>query len=81
MAKDKKRAPRSNAALYKKKAMEEKLLRNAINVDRHNVFIQGENIGYTNATVIMLWLLRSEYGFGKMRLTKFLHQITKFCEE
>ena len=80
MAKSKTRAPRSKAALYKKQAMEEKLFRNALGIDRHNVFMQGENIGYTNATIIMLWLLRREYGFGKVRLTKFLHQITTFCE-
>ncbi len=81
MGKSKTRAPRSKAALYKKQAMEEKLFRNALSVDRHNVFMQGENIGYTNATVIMLWLLHTEYGFGKKRLAKFLHQITDFCGE
>lgn len=81
MAKDKKRKPRSNAAMYKKMALERKMIDNAINADRNRVFTQGENIGYTNATIIMLWLLRREYGFGKGRLTKFLHQITTFCEE
>ena len=81
MVKSKTRAPRSKAALYKKQAMEEKLFRNALGIDRHNVFMQGENIGYTNATVIMLWLLHTEYGFGKKRLAKFLRQITDFCGE
>lgn len=81
MAKDKKRKPRSNAAMYKKMALERKMIDNAINADRNRVFTQGENIGYTNATIIMLWLLRIEYGFGKGRLTKFLHQITALCEE
>lgn len=80
MAKSKTRKPRSNAAMYKKMALERKMLNNAINADRSRVFMQGENIGYTNATIIMLWLLRREYGFGKVRLTKFLHQITTFCE-
>lgn len=80
MAKNKTRKPRSNAAMYKKMALERKMLNNAINADRSRVFMQGENIGYTNATIIMLWLLRREYGFGKVRLTKFLHQITTFCE-
>lgn len=81
MAKSKKRKPRSNAAMYKKMALERKMLNNAINADRSRVFMQGENIGYTNATIIILWLLRREYGFGKVRLTKFLHQITTFCGE
>lgn len=81
MAKSKKRKPRSNAAMYKKMALERKMLNNAINADRSRVFMQGENIGYTNATVIMLWLLHTEYGFGKKRLAKFLHQITDFCGE
>ena len=81
MAKSKTRKPRSNAAMYKKMALERKMLNNAINADRSRVFMQGENIGYTNATVIMLWLLHTEYGFGKKRLAKFLRQITDFCGE
>lgn len=77
---EKKRKPRSNAAAYKKAAMQEKLMLNAINKDRIGVFQQGENIGYTNATIVMLWLLHTEYGFGHVRLAKFLHAITDFCE-
>ena len=80
MAQNKKKKNRSNAALYKKQAMNEKLMLNAINKDRIGVFQQGENIGYTNATIIMLWLLHTEYGFGKMRLARFLNTITDFCE-
>lgn len=80
MAQNKKRNPRSNAAAYKKMAMQEKLMLGAINADRNKVFEQGENIGYTNATIIMLWLLHTKYGFGKKRLAIFLHEITDFCE-
>ena len=81
MAKSKKRKPRSNAAMYKKMELERKMFNSAINADRNRVYDHGLNMGYTNATIIMLWLLRREYGFGKARLTKFLHQITTFCEE
>ena len=79
MAKSKTRAPRSKVALYKKQAMEEKLLQGVINADRRYAYMKGLNMGYSEATVIMLWLLHTEYGFGKKRLAKFLHQITDFC--
>lgn len=81
MAKSKNRAPRSKAALYKKQAMEEKKMLGAINAERRYVYLKGLNMGYSEATVIMLWLLRTEYGFGKKRLAKFMRQITDFCGE
>lgn len=81
MAKTKTRAPRSKAALYKKQAMEEKKMLGAINAERRYVYLKGLNMGYSEATVIMLWLLHTEYGFGKKRLAKFMHQITDFCGE
>jgi hypothetical protein len=76
MAKNKK----PGAAERKKAVLEEKLLLGQINAERFRAFEQGENIGYTNATVIMLWLLRRKYGFGQKRLVVFLHDITDFCE-
>lgn len=78
MAKSKKNA--SRAAARNKAALQEKMLVGALNADRARVFRQGENIGYTEATVIMLWLLRTEYGFGKKRLAGFLHRIEDFCK-
>ena len=76
MAKNKTRKPRSKAAIYKKQAMHEKL----IQANHAYIYKKGENIGYTEATIIMLWLLHTEYGFGKARLARFLRQIMSFCE-
>lgn len=76
MAKNKTRKPRSKAAIYKKQAMHEKL----IQANHAYIYKKGENIGYTEATIIMLWLLHTEYGFGKVRLARFLRQIMSFCE-
>lgn len=73
-------AKKSNAATKKKELLKQKLAMNAINADRYRVFEKGENIGYTNATVIMLWLLHTQYGFGKKRLALLLNNITDFCE-
>ena len=81
MGKSKTRKPHSNAAAMKKRAMEEKLVQSAVNADRRYAYVKGLNMGYSEATVIMLWLLHREYGFGKKRLAKFMHQITDFCGE
>ena len=77
VAKTKKRSP----AQYKKDMLEQKMLLGAINAERYKVFQQGENIGYSNAVAYMMWLLHTEYGFGKMRLTKLLAMHQQFCED
>lgn len=67
---------KSNSAVAKKNHLNNLLHQNRMNL----IYRQGENIGYTEATIIMLWLLHTEYGFGKVRLARFLKQILVFCE-
>ncbi len=71
---------KKSSAARKKELLNQKLAANAINAGRYRAFEEGENIGYTNATVIMLYLLHDKFGFGKKRLTLLLHLITEFCE-
>lgn len=79
MAKNKPRKSRSNAATYKKMAMQEKMIESVISADRYRAFKQGEDVGFANATAVMLWLLHREYGYGAKRLMVFLHNISDFC--
>lgn len=38
-----------------------------------------ESAAFTNATVVMFWLLHDKYGFGKKRLGQFAEEIYNFC--
>lgn len=79
MAKNKPRKPRSNVAMFKKIAMDEKILRGRMNADRYRAFEQGESIGFANAVAVMLWILHKEYGYGTKRLMAFLRSVASFC--
>lgn len=81
MAANKKRAPRSNAAAYKKMALEKTMLNNALNAELLKAHIQGANDGYGTATLILFWLLHTDYGFGKKRLALLMRKVNDFCIE
>ena len=81
MAQNKKRNPRSNAASYKKQAMERALVENAIRADMANAFNRGLSSGYGTAVLVMFWLLHTDHGFGKKRLAVFMRKINDFCVE
>ena len=81
MAQNKKRNPRSNAASYKKQAMERALVENAIRADMANAFNRGLSSGYGTAVLVMFWLLHTDHGFGKKRLAMFMRKINDFCVE
>lgn len=81
MAQNKKRNPRSNAASYKKQAMERALVENALRADMANAFNRGLSSGYGTAVLIMFWLLHTDHGFGKKRLAMFMRKINDFCVE
>lgn len=79
MAKNKTRKPRSNAAAYKKMAMEKTMLNNALHAEYARMFNQGMNAGYGTAVLVMFWLLHTEHGFGKKRLAVLMRKINDFC--
>ncbi|MBP3342283.1 MAG: hypothetical protein J6K99_07135 [Peptococcaceae bacterium] len=81
MAKRKQRKPRSNAAAYKKMAMEKTLIDNALHAEYVRMFNQGLSNGYGTAVLVMFWLLHTEHGFGKKRLAVFMRKINDFCLE
>lgn len=81
MAQNKKRNPRSNAAMYKKMAMEKAMVNNALNAELAKAYNQGMSNGYGIAVLIMFWLLHTEHGFGKKRLAIFMRKINDFCIE
>ena len=81
MTKNKTRKPRSNAAVYKKMAMEKTLVNNAISIEMAKAFNKGLSCGYGTAVLIMFWLLHTEHGFGKKRLAVFMQKINDFCIE
>ena len=81
MAKSKTRKPRSNAAVYKKLAMEEKVFKNALYSDLTTAYNKGMNNGYGVAVLVMFWLLHTEHGFGKKRLALLMRKINDFCIE
>ena len=81
MAQNKKRNPRSNAASYKKQAMERALIENALRADMANAFNRGLSSGYGTAVLVMFWLLHTDHGFGKKRLAVFMRKINDFCVE
>lgn len=81
MAKSKTRKPRSNAAAYKKMAMEKALFDNALHAEYAKMFNQGLSAGYGTAVLVMFWLLHTEHGFGKKRLAVFMRKISDFCLE
>ena len=81
MAQNKKRNPRSNAAAFKKQAMERALVENALRADMANAFNRGLSSGYGTAVLVMFWLLHTEHGFGKKRLAVFMRKINDFCVE
>lgn len=78
MAKSK-RAPRSNAAVYKKMALEKTMINNALNAELLKAHIQGTNDGYGTAALILFWLLHTDYGFGKKRLALLMRKVNDFC--
>ena len=79
--KKKERKPRSNAALYKKQALERTLFQNALQCDMANAFNSGLSNGYGTAVLVMFWLLHTEHGFGKKRITLLMRKINDFCIE
>ena len=81
MGKSKTRKPRSNAAAYKRMALEEKMLKNAYYSDLTKVYNEGMNKGYGAAILVMFWLLHTEHGFGTKRLALLLRKATDFCNE
>lgn len=81
MAQNKKRNPRSNAAMYKKMAMEKAMVNNALNAELAKAYNQGMSNGYGIAVLIMFWLLHTDHGFGKKRLAIFMRKINDFCIE
>ena len=81
MAQNKKRNQRSNAAAFKKQAMERALVENAIRADMANAFNRGLSSGYGTAVLVMFWLLHTDHGFGKKRLAVFMRKINDFCVE
>ena len=81
MAQNKKRNPRSNAAAFKKQAMERALVENALRADMANAFNRGLSSGYGTAVLVMFWLLHTDHGFGKKRLAVFMRKINDFCTE
>lgn len=81
MAQNKKRNPRSNAAAFKKQAMERALVENALRADMANAFNRGLSGGYGTAVLVMFWLLHTDHGFGKKRLAVFMRKINDFCVE
>ena len=81
MAKSKTRKPRSNAAMYKKMAMERAMVDNAVNAGMIKQFNQGLNAGYGTALLIVFWLLHTQHGFGKKRLALLTRKIEDFCVE
>lgn len=81
MAQNKKRNPRSNAAAFKKQAMERALIENALRADMANAFNRGLSSGYGTAVLVMFWLLHTDHGFGKKRLAVFMRKINDFCTE
>ena len=81
MAQNKKRNPRSNAAAFKKQAMERALIENALRADMANAFNRGLSSGYGTAVLVMFWLLHTDHGFGKKRLAMFMRKINDFCIE
>ena len=81
MAQNKKRNPRSNAAAFKKQAMERALIENALRADMANAFNRGLSSGYGTAVLVMFWLLHTDHGFGKKRLAVFMRKINDFCVE
>ena len=81
MAKSKTRKPRSNAAAYKKMAMEKAMIDNALHAEYARMFNQGLSAGYGTAVLVMFWLLHTEHGFGKKRLALLMRKINDFCVE
>lgn len=81
MAQNKKRNPRSNAAAYKKQAMERALVENALRADMANAFNSGLVNGYGISVLITFWLLHTDHGFGKKRLSILMRKINDFCIE
>ena len=81
MGKNKQRKPRSNAAAYKKMAMEKAMVNNALHAEYTKMFNQGLSAGYGTAVLVMFWLLHTEHGFGKKRLAVFMRKISDFCIE
>ena len=81
MAQNKKRNPRSNAAAFKKQAMERALVENALRADMANAFNRGLSSGYGTAVLVMFWLLHTDHGFGKKRLAVLMRKINDFCTE
>lgn len=79
MAANKKRAPRSNAAAYKKMALEKTMINNALNAELLKAHMQGTNDGYGTAALILFWLLHTDYGFGKKRLAILMRKVNDFC--
>lgn len=81
MAKSKTRKPRSNAAAYKKMAMEKTMINHALNAEMIKSYNHGMNAGYGTAVLVMFWLLHTEHGFGKKRLALMMRKINDFCLE
>lgn len=78
MAQNKKRNPRSNAAAFKKQAMERALVENALRADMANAFNRGLSSGYGTAVLVMFWLLHTVEHYGPKRCQRMVKEYQEY---
>ena len=78
MPKSKKKSKNAGStAAFKKADMEARKTLGVINANMRKEF----NRGLMTATVVVLWMMHREYGFGQTRLYRIIKQIVKYNTE
>lgn len=78
MAKSKSKKKNAGSVVANRKAdMEARRIAGMINADMRKEFDRG----LMTATVVVLWMMHREYGFGKVRLYRIIRQIVKYNTE
>lgn len=70
----KKKKNAGSTAAYRKADMEARKWAGIINADRRKEFDRG----LMTATVVVLWMMHREYGFGQTRLYRIIKQIVQY---
>ena len=66
---------KSNAAVIKKQALQEKLFAVELQRKLNEAYEDGNRDGFYNCLTIILWELRNVYDFGEKRLTRLVEKV------
>ena len=66
---------KSNAAVIKKQALQEKLFAAELQRKLNEAYEDGNRDGFYNCLTIILWELRNVYDFGEKRLTRLVEKV------